>query len=81
VRMLPSAWHVLGYIKNNPSTLFSKEEIIKGNTYQAEYIIHEDDPEYVPDHRLEFHAQLQCCALGEILDFQKLSTGMNFKLP
>jgi len=81
VRMLPSACLVLGYIKNNPSTLFTKEEIIKGNTYQAESNIHDDDPEYVPDHRLEFHAQLQCCGLGEILDFQKLSTGMNFKLP
>ncbi len=81
MRMLPSAWHVLGYIKNNPSTLFTMEEIIEGNTYWVEYNIHEDDHEYVPDHMLEFHAQLRCCALGEILDFQKLTTRMNFKLP
>jgi len=80
VRMLPTAWRILGYIKNNPSTLFTKEQIMEGNIYRAEYNIHEDDPEYVPDHRLEFHAQLHC-ALGEILDFQKLTTGMNFKLP
>jgi len=82
VRMLPAAWRVLGYIKNNPSTVFTKEQIMEGNTYYwAEYNIHEDNPEYVLDHRLEFHAQLRCCALGEILDFQKLTTGMNFKLP
>jgi len=41
VRFLPSAWCVLGYIKNNPSTLFTKEEVIEGN-YWAEYNIHED---------------------------------------
>jgi len=36
VRLLPLAWCILEYIKNNPSTLFSKEEVIEGNRYQAE---------------------------------------------
>jgi len=54
---------------------------MEGNTYRTEYNIHVDDPEHVPDTRIEFHAQLRCCTLGEVLDFQKLPTGMNFKLP
>jgi len=58
VRFLPSAWCVLGYIKNNPSTLFTKEEVIEGNRYWAEYSIHKDDAEYVPDTRIEFYAHL-----------------------
>jgi len=81
VRLLPSVRHTLGDIKINPSTLYTNEQVIEGHRYWAEYNIHEDDSEYVLDTKHEFHSQSQCCVVGGILHFQKLTTGMNFKLP
>jgi len=53
----------LGYIKHNPYSLFLPQEIQAGNKFFKK-IIPEGCPGYVPQTKLDYHAQLQVVAKG-----------------
>jgi len=76
-----AAWRILVYIKNNPYSLFTPEQIKEGNLYWKDHQLLHDHPRFVSDSRSEFHAQFWVGVAEDIMNAQKFARDMLFKLP